>query len=103
MLVVGLKEKPNLFLPVEYRAGRDGEPVAVRHSLGWTVIGPVGGGSYTADCSANLLRACGGELFDCASGFDVQNRLSRDGSRADIAFPEGTNKKQQGHSCKNCY
>ena len=55
MLVVRLKEKPNLFLPVEYRVGRDGEPVAVRHSLGWTVIGPVGGGSYTADCSANLL------------------------------------------------
>ena len=50
MLVVGLKEKPNLFLPVEYRVGQDGEPVAVRHSLGWTVIGPVGGGSYTADC-----------------------------------------------------
>ena len=101
MLLVGLKEKPNLFLPVEYRVGQDGEPVAVRHSLGWTVIGPVGGGSYTADCSANLLRVVENSL-DCASGFDVQNRPSRDGSRTDIAFPEGTDNKQQGHSCKNC-
>ena len=101
MLLVGLKEKPNLFLPVEYRVGQDGEPVAVRHSLGWAMIGPVGGGSYTADCSVNLLRVVENSL-DCASGFDVQNRPSRDGSRTDIAFPEGTDNKQQGHSCKNC-
>ena len=88
-------------LTSEYRVGQDGEPVAVRHSLGWAMIGPVGGGSYTADCSANLLRVVENSL-DCASGFDVQNRPSRDGSRTDIAFPEGTDNKQQGHSCKNC-
>ena len=35
MLVIGLKEKPNLFLPLECRAGEEGEPVAVRYSLGW--------------------------------------------------------------------
>ena len=39
MLVVGLKEKPCLFLPLEYRAGGEGEPIAVTYSLGWTVIG----------------------------------------------------------------
>ena len=30
MLVVGLKDNPSLFLPLECRAGREGEPVAVR-------------------------------------------------------------------------
>ena len=35
MLVIGLKEKANLFLPLECRAGEEGEPVAVRYSLGW--------------------------------------------------------------------
>lgn len=39
MLVIGLKEKPNLFLPLECRAGGEGEPVAVRYSLEWTVDG----------------------------------------------------------------
>ena len=42
MLVIGLKEKPNLFLPLKYKAGGEDEPVAVRYSLGWTVIAPVG-------------------------------------------------------------
>ena len=36
MLVIGLKGKPNLFLPLEYKAGED-KPVAVRYSLGWAV------------------------------------------------------------------
>ena len=56
MLVIGLKEKPNLFLPLECRAGEEGEPVAVRYSLGWTVIGHIGGESYSGECSANFLR-----------------------------------------------
>ena len=38
MLVIGLKEKPNLFLPLEYKAGGEDEPAAVIYSLGWTVI-----------------------------------------------------------------
>ena len=36
MLVVGLKDNPSLFVPLECRAGRESEPVAVRYSLGWT-------------------------------------------------------------------
>ena len=39
MLLIGLKEKPRLFLPLECKEGSDGEPIAVRYSLGWTVIG----------------------------------------------------------------
>ena len=56
MLVIGLKEKPNLFLPLEYKAGGEDEPVAVRYSLGWTVIGPVGGQKDDPKCSANFTR-----------------------------------------------
>ena len=49
-LVIGLKEKPNLFLPLEYKAGEEDEPVAVRYSLGWTIIGPVGGQENDPNC-----------------------------------------------------
>ena len=31
-----------MFLPLEYRSGEERDPVAIRYSLGWTVIGPVG-------------------------------------------------------------
>ena len=54
MLVIGLKEKPNLFLPQGYKAGGEDEPVAVRYILGWTVIGPVGGQKDEQNCSANF-------------------------------------------------
>ena len=43
MLVIGLQDKPALFLPLEYRAAGEKDPVAIRYSLGWTVVGPVGG------------------------------------------------------------
>lgn len=56
MLVVGLKEKPNLFLLLEYKAGEEDEPVAVRYSLGWTAIGPVGGQKDGPNCSANFTH-----------------------------------------------
>ena len=56
MLVVGLKDNPSFFLPLECRAGREGEPVAVRYSLGWTVIGPVGGESCNSERLVNFLR-----------------------------------------------
>lgn len=54
MLVIGLKEKPSLFLPLECRAGEEGGPVAVIYSLEWTVIGPVSGESYSSEYSANF-------------------------------------------------
>lgn len=42
MLLIGFKERPSLFLPLEFKAGGDNEPIAVRYSLGWTVMGPMG-------------------------------------------------------------
>ena len=56
LLLIGLKENPRLFIPLEYRAGGDGEPVAVRYSLGWTVMGPLGGQKEDQSCAVNFLR-----------------------------------------------
>ncbi|PFX13875.1 hypothetical protein AWC38_SpisGene22013 [Stylophora pistillata] len=56
MLVIGLKERPSLFLPQEYKAGGEDERVAVRYSLGWTVIGPVHDQKDDSNCSANFTR-----------------------------------------------
>ena len=95
MLVIGLNAKPNLFLPMEFGDGQEGESVAVRYSLEWTVISPVGGGGYTADRSANFLRLVGNSV-DCATELDLQDRVSHDGSRLDIAFPEGTDNGDRG-------
>ena len=37
--------------------GCQNEPVAVRYSLGWTIMGPVGGGEESERCNVNLLQA----------------------------------------------
>ena len=57
MLVIWLQERPDQFLPLEYRVGSEREPIAVRYGLGWTVIGPVGGEKDDPSCSANFTRA----------------------------------------------
>jgi hypothetical protein len=56
LLLIGLKERPRLFLPLEVREGGDEEPIAIRYSLGWTVMGPVGGAKETRDCLVNFAR-----------------------------------------------
>ena len=55
--MIGLKEKPSLFLPLEFKAGRIDEPIAIRYSLGWTVIGPMGECKEDEHYSVNLLQA----------------------------------------------
>ena len=86
MLVIGLKEKPNLFLALECRAGGEGEPVAVRYSLGWTVIGPVGGESYSSECSANFLRSVDSSNV-CTSMLDLEDSVSYDNLKRGVVFP----------------
>ena len=56
MLIIGVKENPQLFLPLDYRVGGQNERVAVRYSLGWTIMGPVGGGEESERCNVNLLQ-----------------------------------------------
>ena len=57
LLLIGLKEKPSLFLPLEFKAGGIDEPIAIRYSLGWTVIGPMGECKEDEHYSVNLLQA----------------------------------------------
>ena len=72
MLVVGLKEKPNLFLPLEYTTVGEDEPVAVRYNLGSTVIGPVGRQRDSPHCSANFTHTI--ESYDVYDGIpDLQD------------------------------
>ena len=62
-LIIGLKEKPTLFVPLECRSGGDGEPVAVRYSLGWTVMGPLNGVRDSGHCSVNFVRLGNKEFY----------------------------------------
>ena len=56
MLLIGVKERPSLFLPLEYKMGEETEPVAIKYSLGWTVIGPVGGEKTDKSIGVNLIH-----------------------------------------------
>ena len=62
-LIIGLKEKPTLFIPLERRSGGDSEPVAVRYSLGWTVMGPLSGTRVDERCSVSFVRLGNKEFY----------------------------------------
>ena len=55
-LIIGLQEKPSIFLPLEYRTGGENDPVAIRYSLGWTVVGPIGEKKGEACYGTNFAR-----------------------------------------------
>ena len=54
-LLIGLKERPTLFLLLELKTGGDNEPIAIQYSLGWTVMGPMGNQKEDHDCSVNFV------------------------------------------------
>ena len=56
LLLIGLNEKPSLFFPLEFKADRVDEPIAIRYSLGWTVMGPMGEHKKDEHCSVNVLQ-----------------------------------------------
>ena len=62
-LIIGLKEKPTLFVPLECKCGGDNEPVAVRYSLGWTVIGPLSEMKPDEHCSVNFVSVKKKEIY----------------------------------------
>ena len=74
-LIIGLKEKPTLFIPLECRSGASGEPVAVRYSLGWTVMGPMSGVRDSEHCSVNFVGLGNKEFYidDPVKQFEVQH------------------------------
>ena len=55
-LVIGLQERPSIFLPLEYRIGGENDPLAIRYSLGWTVVGPIGESRENNCYTMNLAR-----------------------------------------------
>ena len=62
-LIIGLKEKPTLFIPLECRSGGDSKPVAARYSLGWTVVGPLSGTRVDECCSVNFVHLGNKEFY----------------------------------------
>ena len=90
MLIVGLKDNPSLFLPLECRAGGKGEPVAIRYSLGWTVIGPVGEGSCTAERSVNYLHMEDSSVV-CAGGLDLEDCVLCKDHKKSVLLSTGPN------------
>ena len=56
LLLIGLKENPGLFLPLECKSGGHDEPIAIRYSLEWTVMGPMEGQKRDHGCSVNFVR-----------------------------------------------
>ena len=56
LLLIGLKEKLRLFLPLEFKAGGVDVPIAIQYSLGWTVMGPMGKHKKDEHCSVNFLQ-----------------------------------------------
>ena len=62
-LIIGLKEKPTLFVFLECRSGGNGELVAVRYSLDWTVMSPLNGVRDSGNCSVNFVRLGNKEFY----------------------------------------
>ena len=60
ILIIGLQEKPVIFLSLEYRTGGENDPVATRYSLGWTVVGPIGEKKDEACYATNFARTVNG-------------------------------------------
>ena len=52
MLLIGLKENPGLFLPLECKSGDHDEPIAIR----WTMMGPMEDQKRDRSCSVNFVR-----------------------------------------------
>ena len=69
--MIGLKERPCLFLPLECKEGSDGEPIAIRYSLGWIVMGPIRGEKEGNGFSVNCIRSTKSQYIE---RFEDQDR-----------------------------
>ena len=61
--------------------------MAVRYSLGWSVIGPVGGESHSSECSANFLRLVYSSNVS-TSRLDLKDSVAYDDLKTGVAFSE---------------
>ena len=73
-LLIGLKERPTLFLPLELKTGGDSEPIAIWYSLGWTVMGPAGDQKEDRDCAVNFVFTKDGHVTQGNLLIDVVSR-----------------------------
>ena len=100
MLLIGLKEQPRLFLPLEVREGGDEEPIGVRYSLGWTVMGPVGGIKETCDCLANFAQANNvNNDYQMTNEFCLDKNFLYSVTRDDTEIEECTQEQVGDDSC----
>ena len=100
MLLIGLKERPRLFLPLEVREGSDEEQIAIRYSLGWTVMGPVGEMKETRDCLANFARAnVFSNEYEMKNEFCSDEKLFNSAIQRDIENGEGLKEEIGLNSC----
>lgn len=56
VLLIGVKERPSMFLPLEYKMDGDTEPIAIRYSLGWVVMDSMG--RQKEDCGSAVNFIC---------------------------------------------
>ena len=56
VMLIGIKERPNLFVPLEVKTGGDGDPIAIKYSLGWTAIAPMCGQEENFSYNVNLTK-----------------------------------------------
>ena len=56
MLLIGVTECPNLFVPLDYKTGGAGDPIAIKYSLGWAAMGPMGEQKEDSSCNVNLTN-----------------------------------------------
>ena len=93
LLLIGLKEKPSLFLPLEFKAGGIDEPIAIRYSLGWTVIGPMGERKEDERCSVNLLQVAPTHDMNLDGGLLNENLPTKEIGRKEVK-PEPTRRSE---------
>ena len=91
-LVIGLQEKPSILLQLEYHTGGKNDPIAIRYSLGWTVIGPTGEKRENTCYSTNFARTVNNTNSLCANpdtDFEDQHAAKRRKSSFEIDYKDG--------------
>ena len=98
-LLIGLKERPTLLLPLELKTGRDNEPIAIRYSLRWTVMGPVGDQKEDRDCAVNFVFTKDGHV---TQGNLLRDVVSRERISEETKKLKDENETGQQFGSKEC-
>ena len=77
MLIIGLKEHSQSFLPLECKADEAGEPIGVRYGLGWTIMRSVNCMKEGLECSVNLLVSTASGTVNHFNDVQSRSRIAR--------------------------